>query len=104
MELIPELKSELGEEYDLVVDLLLRSRYNWEATTIHRLLTEEDPEGRRGSVLTEIMLSKLKMEIREIADVYAETYGTSLPEALHVNTQGDLQRYASIGAELRRRC
>ena len=40
-----------------------------------------------------MLLSKLKMEIREIADVYSDTYGSSLPEAIHVNVDGDLQRF-----------
>ena len=40
-----------------------------------------------------MLLSKLKMEIREIADVFAETYGLSLSEAILVNVDGDLQRF-----------
>jgi hypothetical protein len=90
LELIPELKSELGEEYDLVIELLLHPRSAWEASKIHRVLTD-DPQGRKGPILTEMLLSKLKMEIRDISSCYEETYGQTLSEAILVNVAGDLQ-------------
>ncbi|XP_031356763.1 annexin B10-like isoform X1 [Photinus pyralis] len=88
-DLIDDLKSELGGNFEDVIVALVRPPTEYLCKHLHRAMkgagTDED-------TLIEILCTRNNDEIREIVDTYEQMYDRPLAEQMCSETSGDLRR------------
>jgi len=89
-ELMDDLKSELGGDFETVCLALLYSPRAYDAHEIHRAI---EGAGTAEKTLIEIMATRNNEEIEEIKFIYQEKYGNALEDDLAGDTSGNFCRF-----------